>query len=217
MRAGGYAVTAKPLRVLVCARYPAVRSGLRELLNSSGIEAVEWSPARRDALDDTNLIDDIDVIVTDLDAGSADLPAGRGADWARLPSVMLVDGAEQVRPGAVDEPARGWLLRDASAEELSAAVRAVAAGIVVLAPPIAREVTRPAPDLAALDSPALTGRESEVLRLVAAGLPNKTIARELEISEHTVKFHVGSILSKLDARSRTEAVTLAARRGLLTL
>ena len=213
-------MTAKPLRVLVCARYPAVSSGLRELLTSSGIDAVEWAPARRSALDGTNDIDDIDdidVIVADLDGGSADLPAGRGADWARLPSVMLVDGAEQVRPGAVDEPARGWLLRDASAEELSAAVRAVAAGIVVLAPPIAREVTRPAPDLAALDSPALTGRESEVLRLVAAGLPNKTIARELEISEHTVKFHVGSILSKLDARSRTEAVTLAARRGLLTL
>lgn len=204
-------MTAKPLRVLVCARYPAVRSGLRELLTSSGIEAVEWVPARRDALDD------IDVIVTDLDAHSRELPTQRGADWATLPSVMLVDGPEQVRPGRVGEPARGWLLRDASAEELSAAVRAVAAGIVVLAPSIAREVTRPAPDVDTRDAPALTGRESEVLRLVAAGLPNKTIARELGISEHTVKFHVGSILAKLDARSRTEAVTLAARRGLLTL
>lgn len=204
-------MTAKPLRVLVCARYPAVRSGLRELLTSSGIEAVEWVPARRDALDD------IDVIVTDLDAHSRELPTQRGADWTTLPSVMLVDGPEQVRPGGAGEPARGWLLRDASAEELSAAVQAVAAGIVVFAPPIAREVTRPAPDVDTLDAPALTGRESEVLRLVAAGLPNKTIARELRISEHTVKFHVGSILAKLDARSRTEAVTLAARRGLLTL
>ncbi len=189
-----------------------MRSGLRELLTSSGIEAVEWAPARRDAPDAS---DDIDVIVTDLDSEHADLPAGRGG--ATLPSVMLVDGAEQVRPGGVDEPARGWLLRDASAEELSAAVRAVAAGIIVLAPSIAREVTRPAPAVDTLDAPALTGRESEVLRLVAAGLPNKTIARELGISEHTVKFHVGSILAKLDARSRTEAVTLAARRGLLTL
>ncbi len=205
---------AKPLRVLVCARYPAVRSGLRELLTSSGIEAVEWAPARRDAPD---TVEDIDVIVTDLDSEHADLPAGRGADWATLPSVMLVDGAEQVRPGGADEPARGWLLRDANAQELSAAVRAVAAGIIVLAPSIAREVTRPAPDIDTRDAPALTGREGEVLRLVAGGLPNKTIARELGISEHTVKFHVGSILAKLDARSRTEAVTLAARRGLLTL
>ncbi len=212
-------MTAKPLRVLVCARYPAVRSGLRELLTSGGLEAVEWTPAQRDAFDD------IDVIVADLDnrldtpldSGSGALATMRGADWATLPSVMLVDGPEQVRPGGVDEPARGWLLRDASAGELSAAVQAVAAGIVVLAPPIAREVTRPARDLGAPDAPALTERESQVLRLVATGLPNKTIARELGISEHTVKFHVGAILSKLDARSRTEAVTLAARRGLLTL
>ncbi len=204
-------MTAKPLRVLVCARYPAVRSGLRELLTSSGIETVEWVPGRHDALDD------VDVIVTDLDRQSAEVPVTGGADGTTLPTVTLVDGAEQVRPGEADEPARGWLLRDASAEELSAAVRAVAAGIIVLAPPIAREITWPARDIGAPDAPALTKREDQVLRLVAAGLPNKMIAHELGISEHTVKFHVGAILSKLDARSRTEAVTLAARRGLLTL
>ena len=64
---------------------------------------------------------------------------------------------------------------------------------------------------------ALTEREQEVLRLVALGLPNKGIALDLGISEHTVKFHVGSILGKLDAGSRTEAVMTAARRGLLAL
>ena len=63
----------------------------------------------------------------------------------------------------------------------------------------------------------LSPREQEVLQLVAAGLPNKAIARELGISDHTVKFHVSSLLSKLDAGSRTEAVTVATRRGLLFL
>jgi DNA-binding NarL/FixJ family response regulator len=63
----------------------------------------------------------------------------------------------------------------------------------------------------------LTAREHEVLRLVADGLPNKAIARELGISEHTAKFHVGSLLSKLGAGSRTEAVTQATRRGLLSI
>jgi two-component system, NarL family, nitrate/nitrite response regulator NarL len=61
----------------------------------------------------------------------------------------------------------------------------------------------------------LTTREREVLQLVAEGLPNKAIARELGISEHTAKFHVGSLLGKLGAASRTEAVTLATRRGIL--
>jgi DNA-binding NarL/FixJ family response regulator len=63
----------------------------------------------------------------------------------------------------------------------------------------------------------LTAREQDVLGLVALGLPNKTIARRLNISEHTVKFHVGAILGKLGAASRTEAVTLAVRSGLLPL
>ena len=69
----------------------------------------------------------------------------------------------------------------------------------------------------ALVAAALTDRELGVLRLVAAGLPNKGIALELAISEHTVKFHLASVLSKLDARSRTEAVAIAVRSGLLTL
>jgi DNA-binding NarL/FixJ family response regulator len=63
----------------------------------------------------------------------------------------------------------------------------------------------------------LTERETEVLELLALGLPNKTIAQRLRISEHTAKFHVGSIMAKLGAASRTEAVALAARRGLLVL
>jgi DNA-binding NarL/FixJ family response regulator len=112
------------------------------------------------------------------------------------------------------------LLKDAGADEILAALRAVTQGLVVLDPAIARLTTlrQPAltPTSAGLDE-ALTDRETEVLQLLSLGLPNKTIATRLGISEHTAKFHVGSILAKLGAASRTEAVTLAARRGLLVL
>ena len=66
-------------------------------------------------------------------------------------------------------------------------------------------------------APLLTPRENDVLRLLAEGLPNKGVASRLEVSEHTVKFHVNSIMSKPNAQSRTEAVTLATRLGLLPL
>ena len=107
-----------------------------------------------------------------------------------------------------------------SAAELVAAVQAVSRGLIVIDPQIAgiaglRWNGAPAP-IDPVDD-LLTPREMEVLRLVANGLPNKTIAHQLEISEHTVKFHVGSILTKLDAASRTEAVTIATRRGLLAV
>jgi DNA-binding NarL/FixJ family response regulator len=115
---------------------------------------------------------------------------------------------------------RGFLLADANGDEIAAAVGAVTQGLSVLEPPLGRTLAAAAPFSAAVDSQLeedLTAREHEVLALLALGLPNKTIASRLLISEHTVKFHVGSIMTKLGAASRTEAVTTAARRGLLTL
>ncbi len=119
------------------------------------------------------------------------------------------------------------LPRDATTEEIIAAISAVGSGLVVLD-------RRLAADLLAINEPkaidmpvripadslsadALTARELEVLQLLAEGLPNKLIASRLRITEHTAKFHVSSIMLKLGAASRTEAVTLAARRGLLLL
>ena len=97
-------------------------------------------------------------------------------------------------------------------------MRAVAAGMLVVDPQLAAAaLPLGLPTTARATTAPLTEREQEVLSLVAVGLPNKGIALELGISEHTVKFHVGSILGKLDAASRTEAVMAAARRGLLTL
>ncbi len=110
----------------------------------------------------------------------------------------------------------GLLLRDVDAGLLLPALAAAAQGLVVLDPALAGA----APTARALPTgpmPELTQRELQVLRLLAEGLPNKTIAARLGISEHTVKFHVNSILGKLGAQSRTEAVTRATRLGLILL
>ena len=120
---------------------------------------------------------------------------------------------------AVQAGAQGYLLKGAPREEIFNAVRVVYAGGALLQPVIAskllRQVGHEPPPASAAD--ALTDREQEVLRLLARGLTNKEIAAELVITERTVKFHVSSILSKLDASNRTEAVTLAAQHGLVDL
>jgi DNA-binding NarL/FixJ family response regulator len=123
--------------------------------------------------------------------------------------------------------AYGALSRDATREEIISALAAVANGLVVLDRRMVGELLSPH-DQRAVASPlrlpgdagtveTLTARELEVLQLLAQGLPNKLIAMRLHITEHTAKFHVSSIMLKLGAASRTEAVTLAARRGLLLL
>jgi DNA-binding NarL/FixJ family response regulator len=203
------------ISVAVVASSPAVRAGLVDFLERAGYAAVEAPAGPIDVLAEA-LDPSIDVVVADLD----DQLGVEGADdvmsrVGELPVVLLASGLDADWDASSRRAATGWLRRDASAEELDAAVRAVAAGLDVVAPDLrgallarAREPDEPSP---------LTEREREVLELVASGLPNKGIARALGISEHTVKFHVGAVLSKLEAQSRTEAVSIAARRGLMTL
>jgi DNA-binding NarL/FixJ family response regulator len=131
-----------------------------------------------------------------------------------LPVVALV--ADET--GAVEAwqaGARVVLRREATPTQLTTALLAARQGLVVIDPDLLAALLPlrepPAPD------EELTPREREVLHLMAEGLPNKLIADRLGVSENTVKFHVNAILSKLDAHSRTEAVTRAARKGLLTL
>jgi DNA-binding NarL/FixJ family response regulator len=128
----------------------------------------------------------------------------------------------------VDDPRAAWtavarragvraiLARDAVPEQVTAAIDAVMAGLVALD----LDVTRPAPRAAegdASEERALTAREREVLEMMAEGLSNRVIGRRLGISTYTVKCHVASILGKLRAGTRTEAVTLGVRSGLLSL
>jgi NarL family two-component system response regulator YdfI len=137
-----------------------------------------------------------------------------------------LDGDERIL-GLLGRPF-ALLPRDASGEQLRAALDAVSQGLVTIDPSIAErlfasragviaEAAAPPPESVAETSDHLTTREREVLQLVAEGLPNKTIARRLAISDHTVKFHVASLMTKLGAASRTEAVHLGARRGMVSL
>ncbi len=209
------------VRIMVVAAYPAMRAGLRAILTAiPGLEVVaELTP---EALDGAGWPADVDAAVVSLDdeEGLAQIDEALG----RLPAVLLATAPQDYHALALTGPGmpgRAYLLRHAGGEEIAAALQAVLRGLTVLDPAVAAQL-QPAPSVPpapAADETGepLTERELEVLRLLALGLPNKAIALRLGISEHTVKFHVGAILAKLGAASRTEAVMLAARRGLLPL
>ncbi len=219
----------QPIRVLVLAAYPAVRAGLGALLNQDpDLQPVEpvipRSTLRHQAGDEATgaigLGAEPDVIVADL-AGLLDGSADDLTDaYPRVPLVLLGADPASDGPGLTAGPI-AYLAPDADALTLAAAVRGVALGLTVVDPDLTLAAGfhahgAPQPVAVGAGEP-LTAREREVLSLVADGLPNKAIARELGISEHTAKFHVGSLLAKLGAGSRTEAVTLATRRGLLSV
>ena len=199
----------KLLRIAVAAEDPLVRGGLVSLLALEADFSVaaqgtgpEDSALRRDSASAELLL---------WDVGSA---AAERASMGRTPTLALVRDEEAaldwLRAGAL-----GVLLRDADAERLTAALRAVALGVGVFDPVLVQSLlsTRAPP----ADNSVFTPRESEVLALLAEGLSNKLIAERLKISDHTAKFHVNAILNKLGAETRTEAVVTAARRGLLML
>ncbi|RLT26197.1 MAG: DNA-binding response regulator [Chloroflexi bacterium] len=191
------------LRVAVAAAYPAIRAGLIALLRDAGHEVVERVP-EHDGSDLDGLEDRVDVLVLDA-----------GAEFEVDREVATVVLAEPGTALVIPEDAPGALLRrDASATELDLAVRGVAAGLRVIDPAFA---THEPPSGEAPTGAPLTPREIEVLQLLASGMTNRGAALALGISEHTVKFHVGSVLAKLGTRSRTEAVSVAARLGLLPL
>ncbi|HKG95124.1 MAG TPA: LuxR family transcriptional regulator, partial [Gemmatimonadaceae bacterium] len=153
-----------------------------------------------------------------------------GGDGRASPAVVLLADLPEAEPAAWAAAAlragvRAVLPREAGEAEIAAAVDAAAAGLVVLPgalvesllPAAAPALPPRAPAPAGSPGQSLTPREAEVLGMLAEGLPNKLIAPRLGISEHTVKFHIASIFEKLGASSRTEAVTIGARRGLIML
>lgn len=155
-------------------------------------------------------------------ASAADLAALDGE--APAPAVLVLDDSSDARlvRSAIRAGARAILAREAAgAVEIAAAMAAARAGLLVMSPSIAASFL---PELSSEENAGaqamaepLSGRELEVLDLMAAGLANKIIAYRLGISEHTVKAHVSSIFAKLGAGSRTEAVSQAVRRGLVML
>ena len=217
------AATWSVLRVLLIARQPIARAGIEGLLAGSGEAAVVGATDSPDEA--ASLIAELraDVALAVFYGGSMDelLALTEALAPTGTPLVLLTDSALPIEASAaVRAGVRGLLRGNATADELVGALRAAGSGILALDPWYAQALAGADPPPTAdeaVSGRTLSERELEVLRLVAVGLPNKTIAKRLDISEHTVKFHVGSILTKLDAVSRTDAVTRAARRGLLAL
>ncbi|PYR68675.1 MAG: hypothetical protein DMG20_09035 [Acidobacteria bacterium] len=155
-----------------------------------------------------------DISLIDL---QPEMPASTTRDWLEelleVTSIVLL--VPEPEPGVVNQIRRagagGVLQSNASSEQIVQAIKSVASGLMVFD----RALAPQSPDDEPLEQ--LTPRESEVLRLLADGLGNKEIAVKLSISEHTIKFHIHSILGKLGAASRTEAVTRGLRSGLIEL
>jgi DNA-binding NarL/FixJ family response regulator len=215
------------IRTLVAAGSPVVRAGLEALLSGSASVAVVAVTSGESLADDIEAHEPQVVLfaVDARDGASSRIVSrvGLAPDAvSRTPGfVLLADElsgswvADALRGGA-----RGVLASDATPNEIIAALEAAAAGLVTLPADVAAELASaartPARQSLATIQP-LTRREVEVLGMLAEGLANKNIAARLGISEHTVKTHVASILTKLDAFSRAEAVAIGARQGLILL
>ncbi len=203
------------IRVLLAAASGAIRAGLKSLLRSSPALEVAGSAPDMESLAAAIEREQPDVVLADLEFPEDGLPRELLGSTA---VVLLAAGppgswiAEALRSGV-----RAVLPRDAAPAEMIAAIEAAAAGLVALHPADLQALL-PAPHRTAVETgESLTPRELEVFAMLAEGAGNKAIAWKLGISEHTVKFHVASIMSKLNAGSRTEAVSIGIRRGLIML
>jgi DNA-binding NarL/FixJ family response regulator len=210
-------LTTDELRILIVGDSPLARAGLAGLLNSqAGLQVVGQVAA------DSELTPSLAVYRADVIAWDMGWEASRSLDLLAevrevAPPILALFNDSADVAAIYDAGARGLLLEDVDGEKLAAALYAVSRGLLVLNPLLALPSLSTAPPTENAAADALTPRELEVLALVAEGLPNKVIASRLGISEHTVKFHVNSVMSKLGVQSRTEAVVRATRLGLITL
>lgn len=211
------------LRLLIVADDELVRTGLAGLLaEEPELDVVGQIASHADPF---ALLDEFrpDVVLWDLGWDPSRLAeTTAGLDGlgdlveAAVPVVVLLPEESQAET-IWQTGVRSLLLRTASAGELLAALNAAANALVVLDPTLAGELTATLTVRSDFPLDAFTPREEEVLALLAEGLTNKAIARHLQISEHTAKFHVTALMSKLGAQSRTEAVVRATRLGLIRL
>lgn len=209
------------IRVLVRASSPIAKAGLESLLrgNPSLRLAADSSPeAGGNGAESPS-----DVLLAEA-ATLADPAARKAMEWAVAggPVVLLVrDPAAEAVSEALRAGVKAVLPSGLTGAEIVAAIEAAAAGLVVLDDAGIETLLRAPRTVsnrgAEILVEGLTPRELEVLQLLAAGLGNKEIASRLEISDHTIKFHVASIMGKLGAASRTEAVTLGIRHGLIMI
>jgi DNA-binding NarL/FixJ family response regulator len=215
-----------PLRVLVADDQELVRAGFCVILEAAGFtvagEAADGAAAVALAVDarpDVVLMDIRMPVMDGLEATRRITADGAGAPKVVILTTFDLDDYvyEALRAGA-----SGFLLKDAPRADLIAAVRVAAAGDALLAPSVTRRLIEAFARRPASAAPApsrlasLTRRERDILRLIARGNSNMEIARELVVSEATVKTHVGHLLAKLDLRDRVQAVILAYETGAIT-
>ncbi len=203
------------IKVLVAEDHAVVRAGLGRLLSADA--AIEVVGAASDGREAVKLAEETspDVVLCDLSMPEVDGIEATRQIIAANPGtrvVILTAFSERDRIlGALDAGAVGYLLKDAAPEEVFAAVRSAARGEAPLAPKAARELLAERSEQRSVE---LTGREREVLALVAEGIPNKLIARRLEITEGTVKAHLTRIFERIGVTDRTQAAIWAHRHGL---
>jgi DNA-binding NarL/FixJ family response regulator len=215
-----HSAPASRIRIFVVDDHPVVRAGLVTILGTQPDFVVVGEAEDADTAINRLLTLRPDVLLLDLE-----MPGGDGVDVlnraresgsdARALVFTAFDADDRIL-AAVRAGAQGYLLKGAPREELFRAIRVVHAGGSLLEPVVAskllRQVRHPAtPDM------RVTARELEVLRLVARGRQNKEIARDLAVTERTVKFHLSALMRKLGAGNRMEAVSAAIRLGLIDL
>jgi len=211
--------------VLVEASSPDLYAEIADLLRDhSRLRLIESAP---DAAAGEESRRQPGVVVVAVDAGGEAAFESSGWVAAGVPIILLVENSARQISQALPPGVRAILPRNVTPAEIAGAIEGVSAGLYVFHPsdvdsismlrPREAPVAEVAPELAEPLVEPLTPREIEVLQLLSEGLGNKEIASRLNISEHTAKFHVASIMGKLGAMSRTEAVTLGIRRGLVMI
>jgi DNA-binding NarL/FixJ family response regulator len=217
-------MTDRPIRVIVADDHPIVRSGIAALLAlsenidvvaeaASGAEAVALAQQHRPDL----VLMDLRMPVADgpeLDGAAATALIIESVPGTRVLILTTYETDDHIL-GAIEAGASGYLLKAAPQEEILAGVRSVVTGQTVLAPAIAAKLVARMRSDASTARPKLSVRELDVLRLVAAGNSNASVAARLFISEATVKTHLLHVFEKLGVSDRTRAVTLALELGLL--
>lgn len=211
------------IRLVIVDDHPIVRDGLVAILNTQADFLVVGEAGDGWALLEGYAAWQPDVVLLDLEMPELDgltaLTRLKKMDPAARVIVFTAFDTDERILEAVKAGAAGYLLKGAPRDELFGAIRIVRAGGSLLQPVVASKLMRQVSQAseAAGEVEPLTPRELEVLTLLAQGYQNKEIAAELVISERTVKFHVSSILGKLDVGNRTEAVAVAAQHGLVDL
>lgn len=201
--------SAEPVYVAILASSPALRAGLESMLAQSSMVA---SLGKDDLA--AGLVPDVVL----LESRSHDQLIDLIEDWPIAGVLFVGDPPSDALQSNLDRTT-GAVSSEVDPAQLVVAITAVALGLNIFDPLLSERARFGfyGRDGAKQEANPLTPRERQVLELVANGYPNKSIAYELGISEHTAKFHVGSLLTKLDAASRAEVVTNATRRGLLTV